>query len=219
MGEDVKRSRYPPGDLRAGQVLLPAAIESFGRMGQRFNTLLRELGEMAHVLRGWPRWYFWDKWAPKIGACLAVGNHLKIANLRSEYSGRRIAGVIASASSSADHWDHTIDLTGPAESPRRSATLRQPLRSQRLWRRREGAGAGVQRVLQRAAGHMRRASAGAFRGKPDGVAGGSWRSRGGQQHRGWGGRGPSRGGGNSRTRARARRRGRGRGARGGRGCL
>ena len=131
---------------------MPAAIEVFGRLGEKFLMLLREMAEMAHVLRGWPRWYFWDKWATRIAACLAEGNHLKLANLRTLYGQRRTRDAVEQTAADTDLWDHTIDLTGPAEAARRRATLRQPKRSQRLWLRRPGTGTATQ---TRAKSHMR----------------------------------------------------------------
>jgi len=193
-GEDVKDARYPPGDLKAGMVLLPAAVESFGRLGDKFITLLREIAEMAHVLRRWPRWYFWDKWAPKIGACLAEGNHIKSAMLRAEYSRLRVAGAVATADDDANHWDHTIDLTGPAEAGRPNGTLRQPKRSQRRWLQQDGG--GLSKTQQRALLHLRRMG----EPTPDGIS---------RRGRGAGTRGPGRrGAGSGKTRRRAARRAR-----------
>lgn len=155
MAEDVKDNAYPPGDLKAGQVLLPASIEAFGRLGNKFTTLLRELAEMAHVLRRWPRWYFWDKWAPKIGACLAEGNHIKAVLLRAEYSNRRVSSAIASVASCDDHWDPSVDLTGPAEGARPSRTRRMEKGAQRSWLEAQRGGAWKTKLQQRALRYLR----------------------------------------------------------------
>ena len=137
-------------DMQAGQTLKACAVEAFGRLGDTFVGLLRELADMAHTIRRWPRWFFWHKWAPKIAACLAEGTHAKVACVRSEYA-RVSTTTIQASAGDTDPWDQDVDATGPVDGARRGSTRRMPLQSQRPWLRRRRQHGAVRKRFQQAA--------------------------------------------------------------------
>ena len=129
-GEAMKAGKYQAHHLPAGMTFVPCVVETFGRLGDSFVELLRELADMAHSIRGWPQWFFWQKWAPKIGACLAEGNFAKVTQIRSANANERLR-VQRQAANGADTGDAGYDLGGPASWSSRTPTRRMP----RVWQR------------------------------------------------------------------------------------
>ena len=175
-----KCRKYPPADLPPGTELKPAVMEPFGHMGHTFVELLAHFAAKAHEVRGWPEWFFWHKFAPKFGACLAKGNYEKACFMRNFYERRRVDGDAATGGGGPDAsrpvaHDRELDLDGPAQSARRRGHVRIP----------------------RAPGHRR----GARRRPSRGGSGGGPARRGGAARVGGGrGRGRGRGGGPRRAR-------------------
>ena len=121
-----KHRHYPAQDLPPGKILVAAAMEVFGHMGAEFVQLLAHFAAKAQAVRGWPAWFFWHKFAPKFGACLAEGNYLKANFMRDFYVRHRPdAGDAGDADGQAAN-EPELDLEGPALSSRRRGHVRVP---------------------------------------------------------------------------------------------
>ena len=100
-------------------------MEVFGHMGPKYVELLAYFAVKAHQVWNWPQWFFWHKFAPKFGACLAEGNHLKAQYMREWYAHQRTDDDDDAVDAAVN--DPDLDLDGPATSSRRRGHVRVPM--------------------------------------------------------------------------------------------
>ena len=63
--------------IGSGNAFYPFAVEQGGRLGPSAIKYLKLIASKLDNNRGFPTWYYWYCFVPRIGAAVARGNHVK----------------------------------------------------------------------------------------------------------------------------------------------
>ena len=109
--ERRKQRKYGP--LVPGNTdFVPFAMEIFGRFGEGAKRCMSIMATESRRRRGWPTWYWWYFFAPRVATALARGNCAMVQEWMAMHA-QRMAAVGAPAPSVGDDADEGPEALGP----------------------------------------------------------------------------------------------------------